>query len=92
MFSILCSVGPEQYGFELHRFTYTQIFFNKYCKCIFLFLMVLHFLKILFICLDRGEGREVGRERNTDVREKHQSVASCMLPNRGPGPQPRHVP
>ena len=42
--------------------------------------------------LERGEGREKGRERNINVEEKHQSVASCNTPNRGPGPQPRHVP
>ena len=33
--------------------------------------------------------REVKGQRK---REKHQSVASCVLPNRTPNPQPRHVP
>ena len=28
----------------------------------------------------KERGREGERERNTDVREKHQLVASCMLP------------
>ena len=34
------------------------------------------------------------RERHTDidVREKHQVVASCMCPDQGSNPQPRHVP
>ena len=35
------------------------------------------FFKILFIFRER-RGRK--RERNTDVREKHQLVASCMPP------------
>ena len=39
------------------------------------------------LILERG----VGRERNIDVREKHQLVASCTWPNRGPDLQPRHV-
>ena len=30
----------------------------------------------------RGEGRGKERERNINVREKHQSVASCMPPTR----------
>lgn len=42
------------------------------------------FLRI-FIYLERGEGTE--RERNIDVRELHQLVASRRCPNRGPGPQ-----
>ena len=40
------------------------------------------FFKILFIYFDR-EGGE--RERNIDVREKHQLVASCMSICWGPG-------
>ena len=32
------------------------------------------------------------RDRNIDVREKHQSVASGMYLNQGLNPQPRHVP
>ena len=31
----------------------------------------------IYLFLERGERREKERERNTDVREKHQSVASC---------------
>ena len=50
--------------------------------------------------LERGEGREkererntdVKRERNTDVREKHRLVAPCTHPDWGPNPPPRHVP
>ena len=40
------------------------------------------FLKI-FIYLERGEGaEEKERERNTDVREKHQLVASHTAPTK----------
>ena len=48
--------------------------------------------------LERERKGEEGRERNIDVREKDQLVASCMLPDQGlsqdqgPNPQPRHVP
>ena len=39
------------------------------------------FLKdVIYLFLDRGEGREKERERNIDVQEVHQWVASCMLP------------
>ena len=49
---------------------------------------------MLFIFLERGEGREKGRERNLDVREKHRFVASHTCPDQalnlqsGPVPQP----
>ena len=39
---------------------------------------------------ERGRDREM--ERNIDVREKHQSLASCMCSDWGPNPQPKHVP
>ena len=42
-----------------------------------------------------GEGwgeMERDGERNINVREKHQSVASHMLADQGLKPQPRHVP
>ena len=38
-----------------------------------------------------GEG-ERETERNTDVREKHQLVASHTCPDQGLSPQPRYVP
>ena len=41
----------------------------------------------LFVCFREG-GREGERERNTDVREKHRSIASHMRPDWGP----RYVP
>ena len=53
------------------------------------------FFKIFFfsLILERGGGREKERERNINVREKHQSTASCMYPNlQGMNLQPRHVP
>ena len=37
---------------------------------------------IFSLLLEREEGREE-RERNIDVREKHQLVASCMCPDQG---------
>ena len=46
--------------------------------------------KILFSFRERGKEEE--RERNTDVREKHRLVASCVDPNWGPNLQPRQVP
>ena len=39
----------------------------------------------------REEGGERVRERDIDVREKHQMVASCMCPDQGSNPQPRYV-
>ena len=42
--------------------------------------------------LERGEGREGERERNIDVREKHQPAAFHMHPNQETNLQPRHVP
>ena len=41
------------------------------------------FLKdFIYFFLQRWEGRQKERERNIDVHEKHQSVASRMLPTR----------
>ena len=45
--------------------------------------MLIYFLKILFIYYffsERGEGRKKERERNIDMQEKHQLVASCTPP------------
>lgn len=36
--------------------------------------------------------REGGREGDRGVEKKHQWVAPCTHPDRGPNPQPRHVP
>ena len=38
------------------------------------------------------EGGKREKERNTDLTEKHRSVASCTCPNLGLNPQSRHVP
>ena len=44
---------------------------NRLCLSLF-------FLKdFIYLFLERGEGREKKRERNIDVREKPQPVASC---------------
>ena len=50
------------------------------------------FLKKDFIYSERGEGREKERERNTDVREKHQLVASCTHHDWGLNQQPDQEP
>ena len=39
-----------------------------------------------FIYWKRGEGREKEGERNIDIKEIYQSVASCTPPPWGPGP------
>ena len=56
--------------------TDTEKGFNKIYHPFFKYLVFNHFLH-LFI-LERGEGRENERERNTNVQEIHQSVASLM--------------
>ena len=40
----------------------------------------------IYLFLERGEGREKERERNIDVREKRQSIASHTHPNWGSKP------
>ena len=52
------------------------------------FIYFLFFKYFIHIFLDRGEGKEKQRKRNTDVWEKHRSVASHMLPNQGPNCNP----
>ena len=47
------------------------------------------FKKYLF--LERGEGKEKERERNTVVWERNIYQVSLAHPKRGPGLQPRHV-
>ena len=55
--------------------------------------LVCHLLKdFIYLFLERREGREKKRERNIDVREKHQLVVSHTCPNSGPNPQLRQVP
>ena len=49
-------------------------------------------LRTCLLILERGERWERERERNIDVREEHWLLASCMCPNWGINPQPRHVP
>ena len=48
-------------------------------------LFIFIFFKILFIVRERG-GEEEEREKNVDVQEIHQLVASCRLPTRGTWP------
>ena len=40
------------------------------------------FFERLYLFLERGEGREREKERNSDVREKHRSVALVHAPVR----------
>ena len=49
------------------------------------------FWDIIYLFLERREGRVREREKN-NVREKLESAASCTHPNLGQNPQPRHVP
>ena len=46
----------------------------------------------MYLFLERGEGKEKERERNIDVKEKHQLVSSHTGPYWGLNPQPRHEP
>ena len=46
------------------------------------------FKDFIYLLLERGKGRE----RNINMQEIHQSVASRMPPNGEPGRQPRHLP
>ena len=57
-----------------------QIFFRDY---LFIYLFILKIEEV---------GGERGKERNINVREKHQFVASCMHPDWGLNPKPRYVP
>ena len=47
------------------------------------------FIIIIFSLRERERGREGGRD--SDVRKKHQSVASHVCPDRGWNPQPFSV-
>ena len=49
------------------------------------------FKDVIYLFLERGEGRKKERERNIDVREKHLLVASLTCPDVGPNPKLRHV-
>ena len=46
----------------------------------FFFSFFFFFFKILFVFLGEREGREIERERNSNVQEIHQSVSSHMPP------------
>ena len=70
-----------------------------YSKCQVGFLYILYSLNFtylfiyLFICLFlEREGMEKERDRNSDVREKHQPVVSRVDPDRGHYLEHRHVP
>ena len=81
-----------------------KLFFPLAHWCQFHIVSLVHswtnFLSVLFtifkkyflnLFLEKGKvGRK--RERNIDVREKHQSVASYKCPHWGSNLQPRHVP
>ena len=51
-----------------------------------------NFIYLFIINLEREEWREKARERNINVKERYQSVASCIHPNQGLNPQPSNVP
>ena len=50
------------------------------------------FLRFYLFILEKVEGEEKETERNIDVKERHESVASQICPDWGLNPQPRHVP
>ena len=56
----------------------TLLFF--FFKEINIFLAKLFFKDFIYLLLERGDRREKERERNTNMREKHLSVASPMSP------------
>ena len=49
------------------------------CPCI-LFFYIFNIFKRFYLLLERGEGREKERDRNIDVLDIHQLVASCTPP------------
>ena len=51
-----------------------------------------YFKDFIYLLLERGQGREKERERNTSVGEMCGLVPSHTPPIPGPGPQPRHAP
>ena len=93
--------NPSVFAFSLIHFHsdlcsihFWHIVFPQYHSQIIQECFKIHLLKnILFIYfLEREEGREKEKERNSDVREKHRLVASRMHTIRGLNLQPRHVP
>ena len=64
-------------------------FFFLRGKILFIYYFNPH-LRTCLLILERGGGRKTGKERNINVREKHQLVASCHYWGRTP--QCRHVP
>ena len=49
------------------------------------------YLSMSLLILEREGERERERERNTEVREKHGTVASHTHPDWGLNPQPKYV-
>ena len=76
-----CS-NKEQY----HHFTLFR------CQLCTLHMLKKEFFQRFYLFLAKRKGRKKERERNVNVREKHQSVASCTHRDRGPNGQSRHVP
>ena len=84
------------FAYSMLPFTYLIVSQTKMSQTE-LWITLLHFSKIYFstsvhfkkkdfiYSLIEGEGREKERERNIEVREKYQSVASRMCPNYNPG-------
>ena len=55
-------------------------------------LYYLFFKDFIYLFVERREGREKERERNTDTWETHRLVAAHMPSTGAPGTQSRHVP
>ena len=69
------------------------------CVCVYIYLKFIFQLQFIFnnimfkdfIYFSKRE-REEEKEGNINMREKHQSVASCIHPDWGLNPHPRPVP
>ena len=70
-----------KYALEEEGYVYKWSSSLRFVLSFFFFLLFFNpHSRTLFHCF---LGREEGRERNTDIREKHQLVASCACPDRG---------
>ena len=80
----------EEVGKEILHLTLTgpDILINPHLNTC---LLIFGEEKVECVGVERGE-RERERERNTDVREKHRSIASGTLPDLESNLQPRYVP
>ena len=75
-------VGKRLVDFELCLEPHTSGHINtSFVKLGQLYFLKNPHLRTCLLILEREEGKERERERNIDVREKHQSIASCIHPD-----------